>query len=1032
MKKILFFIAALVMLSTNIFAQADYFQQETNYKIDVVLDDVTHTLTGNVAIEYTNNATQSLSEIWIHLWGNAYKNQNTAYAKQELRNGSKRFFFSKDDEKGFFSDLAFTVDGQAVTMEFDKQNRDIARVLLAKPLTPGSKIIIATPFKLKIPGSFSRLGHIGESYQITQWYPKPAVFDREGWHQMPYLNQGEFYSEFGSYDVSITLPENYVVGASGVLQTASEIDFLENKIKESKAEFQTKSEDKTTAGGNDFPPSASKKKTIRYKADNVHDFAWFADKRFYVTKEIATLGNGKKVDCYAMFTNFERNLWLKGAAYVKRAVEFYSQNVGDYPYPHATAVQSALSAGGGMEYPMITVIDKARDAKTLDIIITHEVGHNWFYGILASNEREHGWMDEGMNSYYEERYTSQYYTAAAEIKEKKEKQKKFSLGVNLDNQIEEIGYQWFARQALDQPCELHSERFTGINYGLVMYKKTARSMRALEDYVGTPIFDRVMKQYYELWKFKHPQPIDFRNHWTAAIKDKKINWFFDGLINSDENTYAVLRPSKKKATATDIPLVLEHKGLNVPYKISGIKGDKVMATEYVELGSDEKSTEVLFPKGDYDKIVLDYEQNLPMAYRFTDLNQNGKYPSKYFAPKIKAFNLLENRNRPITYGLLPAFAYNHYDKQQIGLLLYSSILPTSANLYSYIMPMYSIAQNNLTGMAGTKYAAYFEHKKIRKWESHVNLRKFSYDYDDDYQAAERYLRLEVGTAIEFAKKDLTTSVSRQLAWRSVLLSRNEIIGISIAEKRYKDSTMASAIHELKYTLKDDNTLAPKTWTVTAQAGRGFSKLFTSYQQKIQMDRRREILSVRAFAGVMLAYNDPEASVAFRTNGQSSFANNDYMYDQLLLARSANEPRFYKPPVGPKEDLRNSGGTFWSQQLFIQDAGLRTLAAPQSSDKWMIGLNVGYQLPLPILVRPYFDIAAYPQTDSNQKTSVKTAWAGGVGLIVIPDIFEIYFPIKTNLNDSFGKRDSYVKRIGFMLNINKLNPYEGARNIKLNF
>jgi aminopeptidase N len=150
-------------------------------------------------------------------------------------------------------------------------------------------------------------------------------------------------------------------------------------------------------------------KTIQYKAENVHDFAWFADKRFYVQKEDVTLPSGRKVDTYVMFTYYEADLWKEAILYVNRSVEYYSDRIGEYPYPHATAVQSALSAGAGMEYPMITVIGGSGNGKSLDQVITHEVGHNWFYGILASNERQFVWMDEGFNSFYEQAYIKKYY-----------------------------------------------------------------------------------------------------------------------------------------------------------------------------------------------------------------------------------------------------------------------------------------------------------------------------------------------------------------------------------------------------------------------------------------------------------------------------------------------------------------------------------------------------------------------------------------------------------------------------------------------
>ena len=147
------------------------------------------------------------------LWPNAYKNGETALAEQQYASGETILKFEGELDRGFIDSLDFHVNDNPVEWDFDKEHIDICRIILPEPLQPGERLAVSTPFRVKIPsGEISRLGHIGQSYQITQWYPKPAVYDKNGWNQMPYLNQGEFYSEYGSFDVSITLPKNYVVG----------------------------------------------------------------------------------------------------------------------------------------------------------------------------------------------------------------------------------------------------------------------------------------------------------------------------------------------------------------------------------------------------------------------------------------------------------------------------------------------------------------------------------------------------------------------------------------------------------------------------------------------------------------------------------------------------------------------------------------------------------------------------------------------------------------------------------------------------
>jgi hypothetical protein len=385
----------LVIQATMLNAQNKYWQQEVNYDINVKLDDKTHTLHAYEEIEYTNNSSDKLDFIWFHLWPNAYKNNKTAFAKQQIANGSSRFHFSEDTKRGYIDSLNFKVNNEVLKWEFHPKHEDIAKVYLNDPLAAGEKIVISTPFKVKLPDSFSRLGHVGKQYQITQWYPKPAVYDKEGWHPMPYLDQGEFYSEFGSFEVSITILENYVVGATGNLNTESELHFLDSLAQTDKQHLLSdQSSDSSTLKDTDEIPINQKYKTITYTQDNVHDFAWFADQTYEVLKgEINLPNSGETVTLYALFNKQNYEVWQDIIEYMQDATFYYSKWIGDYPYDVVTVVDGALSAGAGMEYPTITVLG-ASSPFSLDQVTTHEIGHNWFYGILGSNERTHPWMVE--------------------------------------------------------------------------------------------------------------------------------------------------------------------------------------------------------------------------------------------------------------------------------------------------------------------------------------------------------------------------------------------------------------------------------------------------------------------------------------------------------------------------------------------------------------------------------------------------------------------------------------------------------------
>ena len=482
-----------------------YWQQQVNYKIEVTLNDVDHSLDGFVKMEYTNNSPDTLFFIWIHCWPNAFKNDKTAYTDQALENGSTAFYFSNADKRGYINRLDFKVNGEVAKTEDHPQHQDIIKLILPEPIAPKSTATIQTPFHVKLPFNFSRGGHDGQSYQITQWYPKPSVYDRKGWHPMPYLDQGEFYAEFGNYDVQITLPDNYLLAATGEIQNENEKLWLKNKKPVSRELQPKKVPGKKAVLEEVQIPSSLKTKTIRFLQNNVHDFAWFADKTYSYKTDTLQLPSGKIITTSVFYYNENKELWANSIAMTKRAILAKTNLLGEYPYNVVTVVDGGN--GGGMEYPTITLLNDGGSEKMLDFVIHHEVGHNWFQAILGTNERVHPWMDEGMNTYYDNRYMLQQYgntnpdiiqTDASFIKNR------------IPDDMQHTLLQTVTAVKKDQPIETTSEQFNIFNYNMIAYVKTGEWMKLLENELGKSLFDSCMQEYYRRWKFKHPYPEDFK------------------------------------------------------------------------------------------------------------------------------------------------------------------------------------------------------------------------------------------------------------------------------------------------------------------------------------------------------------------------------------------------------------------------------------------------------------------------------------------------------------------------------------------
>jgi len=519
-----FFLALTFVSGISIFAQKPYFQQKLDYEIDVTLSDQNKTISGFETIQYTNNSPDALDFVWFHIWPNAYKNRNTALFKQidadETRKSKER-----DAEPGWIEGLDFKVNGTktTTTAHSNPDYIDVIKVNLPKPVQPGETITITTPFTVKLPSYFSRSGHAEGQFMLAQWYPKPAVYDRNGWHEFPYLDMGEYYAEFSDYKVNITIPADYIVGATGLLQTKEEL-----------SQYKTVGA-KNTANKNKEPelykPTSSTNKVLTYTANNVVDFAWFADKNMVIQYDTIQLAN-KVVDAFTFYHNKKNSIWNNSIDYVKDATRKYSEWIGEYEYPTVQAFEGPKNnASGGMEYPMITLITQPdANAKSLDGVITHEVGHNWFMGMLGSNERAHTWQDEGLNTYYQFRYEADKYRTNSMVGELPDEL------TSLPSEQFQAQLYRFMSQAIPMTTTINqpAPNFkSSEEYGLISYVKSAIWLYKLEMIVGREGVDKAFQQYFKDWSGKHPTPKDMQNSFERALARELTDFF--ALLDKPEN-----------------------------------------------------------------------------------------------------------------------------------------------------------------------------------------------------------------------------------------------------------------------------------------------------------------------------------------------------------------------------------------------------------------------------------------------------------------------------------------------------------------
>ena len=969
-------------ISSHLIAQ-NVWQQEVNYEINVSLNDVDHVLSAFESIKYSNNSPDELTRIYIHLWPNAYRDRTSALAKQLYETGNKELFFGPQKNRGGIDSLDFKVDGEKVMWEFDADHSDVCYLILAKPLKPNQQITISTPFRVKIPsGSISRLGHIEQSYQITQWYPKPAVYDSNGWNFMPYLNQGEFYSEFGSFDVSITVPKNYVLGATGDLVTQSEKDFLDSlavaTLKNIPLLLQTK---QGISGSTIFPDSDVEKKTLRYRQDMVHDFAWFADKRFAVLKgEVELPSSKRKVTSWAMFVPHNTLYWQNAIEYINDGTYYYSLWNGDYPYNNVTAIDGTISAGGGMEYPTITVIGNTSSKEELEVVIVHEVGHNWFYGILGSNERVHGWMDEGMNTLNEVRYVQTKYPDNTRLSDMV-LNGKFHLN-DLDHHDQgDVFYRMVASLGLDQPIETHSAEFTSTNYGVIMYQKTGLVFYYLKDYLGEQIFDQAMHEYFDKWKFKHPQPKDLQAVFEK-FTGKDLSWFFTDLIQTTNHIDYKIASVRRGKTGSLVK-VKNVGQVNGPIELNVFKDTLLLETVWLEPGQEEIS--IKSNHSEFTRIAIDDSKDIPEVNR----TNNNYYPNRFLFKKMEPlkfeFAFGDNEATKNNIYWLPALGWNVNDGMMLGLAFHNLGLPLKPTQY-FIAPMYSFNGKKMTGIAEISHS-FFPSNCIKIAKVGLSIKSFSTapasqlnngPSGEYFVGINPYLTFNLG-------KNAPKSIGRAVTFKGILNQyRNYLNPVNkmgaLAEYNYqknKTDYRYSNVLRLEYvsnTNKDDNVLRVST-----------ASTFESKYLRNNMDRW---VSVRAYAGYNIFQNSltglNQEKYSMSISGASGIQDNfleNYYFD-----------RFSGNSIQRDENM----GGFRSNALFY-------------SKSWMASVNTTIQLPIkPNVFVGFVDVGAVP---SNVFVNA------GLG-IKLGNIMGLYFPLWRTSNMGANLYDNYAKEIRLTL---KFNP-----------
>ncbi|MEP6648097.1 MAG: M1 family metallopeptidase [Saprospiraceae bacterium] len=475
--------------------------------MNVIFDASTNQYSGKQAIKYKNNSPDVLDKVYFHLYLNTFQPGSVMDIRSQTipdpdpRIGN-RISHLKPEEMGYEQITRLTQNG--INLSYHVEGT-ILEVTLAKAIRPGQTTKFEMDYDAQIPIQIRRNGRDnkeGIKYTMSQWYPKMCEYDKNGWNANPYVAR-EFYGVWGDFDVSIKLDSKYIVAATGTLQNANEI-------------------------GYNYTPDPKHRPgllTWHFKAENVHDFVWAADTGY--VHEVYQCENG------VVFHTFHQNLdeynknWEALPRIMEVAMKYMDANFGKYPYPSYSFIQGGDQ---GMEYPMATLITGHRSLLSLVGVSVHEMMHSWYQGVLGFNESLYYWMDEGFTSYAETRI------------------KEFLISKGLiPGELEEFpfdksisAYKSLVEDGIEEPLSTHADHFNyNSAYSVAAYTKGQLFLNQLEYVIGKPAFDQGLLNFFETWKFKHPDAADFIRVMEKS-SDIELDWYKEYMVYTTKTVdYAI-------------------------------------------------------------------------------------------------------------------------------------------------------------------------------------------------------------------------------------------------------------------------------------------------------------------------------------------------------------------------------------------------------------------------------------------------------------------------------------------------------------
>ena len=897
--------------------------QTNSIRIDAVLDHKADVIKIQQEIIFHNKTNKTLHEIYLHNWQNGFKNRKTPLSKRLVEDYKKSLYFAKEKERGSTNILNLTANYKNVNFSYKKNQGDIIKLDLNSSLHPNDSIVINTTYTVKIPDAkFTGYGKTSTGYHLRYWYLIPAVSANNNWQLMSNLNIDDLLIDATNYYINFKIPENFFISTN-----------LSSKKKNTTFNFQGKN-----------------RTEVLINIDKNKRFKTYNTKNHHIITDIP-------------FKELNKTL---ATSILSREINFIENFLGKYPHKEIFIDQITQKKNpiyGLNQLP--SFLNSFSDVFDRDLTLFKALTKKYIDNTLLLNRRTDYWLIDGVQAYLLMEYVKKYYPEVKLLGTISNTWllKKFNVSKLNFNDKYPFVYQFITRKFLDQSLTTQLDSLSNFNRKIGNKYKAGLGLQYLNSFLGDSIVKLSIKEFYNANKLKLSTSSEFKKI-ISSKTSKDVSWFFGDYINTNKKIDYTIKEVNDKNDSLEI-VIKNKRDITAPVALYGVKNKEIKFKTWIT-GIDATKT-ITIPKGDFDKVSLNYEQIYP-EYNSLD---NWKKTKRSFIDKPLQLKLVKDLSDPYYNQLFyqPVIDYNYYDGLTLGLKLHNKPI-IKRNLSFKIIPQYATKSKTLTGSTSIIYTQFFEKSKLQNITYGLTASNYHYAPKLSYSVFVPYV------SFIFKRKSLRDVGGKYFMAKLVNINK-ESAPNTITNEQDKYNVL-----NLKYVYSKPNIIKGTSYKFNADIASNFTKLSIDIRFRSLTSNNRQ-LDFRFFGGVFLTNNTAGNYFSFGLDRPS-----DYLFEQNYFGRS------------------ESSGIF-SQQFIINDGGFKSVLPTRFANQFMFSFNssIGVWKWL-----EYYNDVAFLK---NKGESTYFAYENGVRFNFIHNILEVYFPMYSNLGWEVNQ-EAYASKIRFVL------------------